>query len=177
MAVLSYLGSLWFLDGCDKGTTSHFVHISWPWQWLDERSGKNAWAVHGKSELTETDALNLFPWRQIHNVWMTIEVRSVSFSARGVSVRLSHTCCNPLCSHGRDFCSSNPLIAPFPLAEAMHSWSRTCKASLLRTSRLPSTPARLRRIRAAPSTPLGTPRRLKTATASRRLLSAITTTH
>jgi hypothetical protein len=26
-----------------------------PWQWLDNRSGKRAWTVHGKSELTEAE--------------------------------------------------------------------------------------------------------------------------
>jgi hypothetical protein len=26
-----------------------------PWQWLDKRSGKKAWAVHGKFKLTETE--------------------------------------------------------------------------------------------------------------------------
>jgi hypothetical protein len=37
-----------------------FVQISekvWqrPWQWLDKRLGKKAWAVHGKSKLTKTE--------------------------------------------------------------------------------------------------------------------------
>jgi hypothetical protein len=26
-----------------------------PWQWLDNRSGKKAWAIHGKSKPTETE--------------------------------------------------------------------------------------------------------------------------
>jgi hypothetical protein len=46
-------------DGAYKGT-SHFVQISEkvrrkPWQWLDKRLGKKAWAVHGKCKHTETE--------------------------------------------------------------------------------------------------------------------------
>jgi hypothetical protein len=49
-----------FRDGSDKGTTSQFVQVSEkvrrrPWQWLDKRSGKEAWVVHGKSKLMETE--------------------------------------------------------------------------------------------------------------------------
>jgi hypothetical protein len=47
-------------DGPDKGTSTNFVQISQkvrrsPWQLLDKRSEKKAWAVQGKSKLTETE--------------------------------------------------------------------------------------------------------------------------
>jgi hypothetical protein len=49
-----------FRDRFDKRTAPNFVRM-WekvrlrPWQCLYKRSGKKAWAVHGKSELTETE--------------------------------------------------------------------------------------------------------------------------
>jgi hypothetical protein len=51
---------MWFCNWSDKGTASNVVQISEkvqrrPWQWLDKHSGKKAWAVHGKSKLTETE--------------------------------------------------------------------------------------------------------------------------
>jgi hypothetical protein len=53
-------GLMRFHDRSYKGTESHFVQISGivrqrPWKLLDKRSGKKAWAVHGKSKLIETE--------------------------------------------------------------------------------------------------------------------------
>jgi hypothetical protein len=66
------------------------------------------------------------------------------------------------------------VITSFLVAEAMHSWSRTCRASLHQTSRPPNAPTHLRLIPAVPSRGR-TLRRQKTAAASPRLLRPITT--
>jgi hypothetical protein len=52
-------GMMRFCDTFDKVTASDFVQIpekvlQRPWQWLVKRSGQKAWAIHGKSKLTET---------------------------------------------------------------------------------------------------------------------------
>jgi hypothetical protein len=49
---------MWFRDGCDKQTASTFVQILeevWlrPWQWLDKHLETKAWAVKGKSKISE----------------------------------------------------------------------------------------------------------------------------
>jgi hypothetical protein len=52
-------GLMRFCNGSNKGTASNFMQVSdkvWqrPWQLLDKRLGKKAWAIHIKSKLTET---------------------------------------------------------------------------------------------------------------------------
>jgi hypothetical protein len=51
---------MWFRYEFEKRAVSNCVQISEkvrrrPWRWLNKRSEKKAWALHGKSKLTETE--------------------------------------------------------------------------------------------------------------------------
>jgi hypothetical protein len=51
---------MWFRDGYDSDCAASLCKSRKnlgrrPWQWLDKRSEKKVWALHGKSKLTETE--------------------------------------------------------------------------------------------------------------------------
>jgi hypothetical protein len=65
-------GLMRFRDESDSECASNFVEISEkvqqrPSQWLDKRSGKDAWAKHWKSKLTETDKASRAKSRMTHH--------------------------------------------------------------------------------------------------------------